>query len=64
MATRYQQTDHLNYFVHKFQSLKKELYKKSELTGFEEIDKSSMNFFDRVEFQDSRVPRIPTAVTG
>jgi len=37
-----------NYFVHKFQSLKKELYKKPEFTGFGEIT----NFFDRVEFQN------------
>ena len=37
-----------NYFVHRFHSLKRELYKKSELTGFGEIT----NFFDRVEFQN------------
>ena len=37
-----------NYFVHRFQSLKKELYKKSDLTGFGEIT----DFFDRVEFQN------------
>ncbi|GES90087.1 Pif1-like helicase domain-containing protein [Rhizophagus clarus] len=37
-----------NYFVHKFQSLKKELYKKPGLTGFGKIT----NFFDRVEFQN------------
>ncbi|CAG8786816.1 10579_t:CDS:2 [Cetraspora pellucida] len=37
-----------NYFVHRFQSLKKELYKKPNLTGFGEIT----NFFDRVEFQN------------
>ncbi|EXX69470.1 PIF1-like helicase domain-containing protein [Rhizophagus irregularis DAOM 181602=DAOM 197198] len=37
-----------NYFVHKFQSLKKELYKKPDLTGFGDIT----DFFDRVEFQN------------
>ena len=37
-----------NYFVHRFQSLKKELYTKSDLTGFGKIT----NFFDRVEFQN------------
>lgn len=37
-----------NYFVHRFQSLKKELYNKPELTGFGEIT----DFFDRVEFQN------------
>ena len=37
-----------NYFVHRFQSLKKELYKKPKLTGFSDIT----DFFDRVEFQN------------
>ncbi|CAG8763696.1 17521_t:CDS:1, partial [Gigaspora rosea] len=37
-----------NYFVHRFQSLKKELYKKLDITGFGDIT----NFFDRVEFQN------------
>jgi len=37
-----------NYFVHKFQSLKRELYRKPDLTGFGDIT----NFFDRVEFQN------------
>jgi len=37
-----------NYFVHKFKSIKNELYKKPELTGFGEIT----DFFDRVEFQN------------
>ncbi len=37
-----------NYFVHKFQSLKKELYKKPKLTGFDEIT----DFFDQVKFQN------------
>jgi hypothetical protein len=37
-----------NYFVHKFKSLKNELYKKSDLTGFGNIT----DFFDRVEFQN------------
>ena len=37
-----------NYFVHKFQSLKNELYAKPKLTGFGKIT----NFFDRVEFQN------------
>ncbi|RGB26344.1 hypothetical protein C1646_770536, partial [Rhizophagus diaphanus] len=47
-----------NYFVYRFQSLKKELYKKPDLTGFGDIT----NFFDRVEFQN-RVSLTPTAVT-
>ena len=38
----------VNYFIHKFQSLKKELYSKSDLIGFSNIT----NFFDRVEFQN------------
>ena len=37
-----------NYFVHRFQSLKKELYNKADLTGFGNIT----DFFDRVEFQN------------
>ncbi len=37
-----------NYFIYKFQSLKKKLYKKPDLTGFGVIT----NFFDRVEFQN------------
>ena len=37
-----------NYFVHKFRSLKNELYKKPHLTGFGEIT----DFFDRIEFQN------------
>jgi len=40
-----------NYFVHKFQSLKKEFYKKPNLTGFGDIT----DFFDRVEFQNRGV---------
>ncbi len=35
-----------NYFIHKFTSLKKELYKKLKLIGFDTI----INFFDKVEF--------------
>jgi len=38
----------MNYFVYKFQSLKKEFYKKPELTGFGKIT----DFFDRIEFQN------------
>ena len=41
----------INYFVHKFQSLKKEFYKKPNLTGFGDIT----DFFDRVEFQNRGV---------
>ncbi|CAG8558505.1 12507_t:CDS:1 [Ambispora leptoticha] len=37
-----------NYFVHRFQSLKNELYKKPDLTRFGDIT----NFFDKVEFQN------------
>jgi len=45
-----------NYFVHRFQTLKKELYKKSDLTGFGEIT----NFFDRIEFQNRGVAHTHT----
>ncbi len=39
---------YVNYFVYKFQSIKKELYKKLDLTGFGDIT----DFFNRVEFQN------------